>query len=154
MNLSHTSAVITVEVFNPNLLANLLGGLPLIYKADCNCNLRERWRILYYDGDAEKKCFRDAHTDWTSFSCHRRMSIIIGLVNPCEYEGGELVFPNNNLRYKIEKGSAVIFDGKLLHEVLPVTKGKRYVIQAFMLDDSGYDLKKEAEKKQNKDKTK
>ena len=39
------------------------------------------------------------------------MSIIIGLSNPSDYEGGELVFPNNNLRYKIEKGAAVIFDG-------------------------------------------
>uniref|UniRef100_A0A6C0AXZ8 GDP-fucose protein O-fucosyltransferase 2 n=1 Tax=viral metagenome TaxID=1070528 RepID=A0A6C0AXZ8_9ZZZZ len=122
---------------------------PLIYKADCNCNLRERWRLLYYDGDGEKKHFRDAHTDWTNYSCHRRMSIIIGLVNPDEYEGGELVFPNNNLKYKIEKGSAVIFDSKLLHEVLPVTKGKRYVLQCFMLDDSGYDLKREKNGKQN-----
>ena len=43
------------------------------------------------------------------------MSIIIGLSNPNEYEGGELVFPNNNLKYKIGKGCAVIFDGKFLY---------------------------------------
>ena len=122
---------------------------PFVYKADCNCNLRERWRLLYYDGDSDKKCFRDAHTDWTSYSCHRRMSIIIGLCNPNDYEGGELVFKNNNLTYKIEKGSAVIFDSKLVHEVLPVTKGKRYVLQCFMFDDSGYDLKKEKNGKEN-----
>ena len=122
---------------------------PLVYKADCNCNLRERWRLLYYNGDDDKKCFRDAHTDWTSYSCHRRMSIIIGLNDPMDYEGGELVFRNNNLTYKIEKGAAVIFDGKLLHEVLPVTKGKRYVLQCFMFDDSGYDLKKVKNGKEN-----
>merc|ERR1712178_253348 len=92
---------------------------PFVYKADCNCNLRERWRLLYYDGDTDKKCFRDAHTDWTNYSCHRRMSIIIGLSNPSDYEGGQLVFKNNNLTYKIEKGAAVIFDSKLVHEVLP-----------------------------------
>lgn len=115
---------------------------PLVKKAECNCNLRERWRLLYYDGDADKKAFRDAHTDWTSHSCHRRMSIIIGLSEPSEYEGGELVFANYNLKYKIGKGSAVIFDSKLLHEVLPVTKGKRYVLQAFLFDESGWDLKK------------
>ena len=28
---------------------------PPIYKADCNCILRERWRLLYYDGDNDKK---------------------------------------------------------------------------------------------------
>ena len=114
----------------------------LVLKAKCNCNLRERWRLLYYDGDADKKAFRDAHTDWTSFSCHRRMSIIIGLSNPSDYEGGELVFPKNNLTYKLDKGSAVIFNGRLLHEVLPVTKGKRYVLQAFLFDKSGWDIKK------------
>ena len=116
---------------------------PFVYKANCNCNLRERWRLLYYDGDTDKKAFRDAHTDWTNFSCHRRMSIVIGISNPDEYQGGELVFKNNNLSYKIGKGSAVIFDSKLVHEVLPVTKGKRYVIQSFLFDDSGYELKKE-----------
>ena len=116
---------------------------PLIHKANCSCNLRERWRLLYYDGDNDKKAFRDAHTDWTVHSCHRRMSIIIGLSEPHEYDGGELVFPNDNLKYKIGKGSAIIFDGRLLHEVLPVTKGKRYVIQAFLFDDSGWNLKKE-----------
>ncbi len=115
---------------------------PLVNKAECNCTLRERWRLLYYNGDDEKKAFRDAHTDWTSYSCHRRMSIIIGLSNPQDYEGGELVFPNNNLKYKIGKGCAVIFDAKLMHEVLPVTKGKRYVLQAFLFDETGWNLKK------------
>ena len=114
----------------------------LILDSDCKCNLRERWRLLYYDGDAEKKAFRDAHTDWTNYSCHRRMSIIICLSEPTDYEGGELIFPNNNLSYKIDKGTAIIFDGRLLHEVLPVTKGKRYVIQAFLFDESGWNIKK------------
>ena len=123
---------------------------PLIYKADCNCTLRERWRLLYYNGDDnDKNAFRDAHTDWTSHSCHRRMSIIIGLSNPSDYVGGELVFPKNNLRYKIEKGTAVIFDGRLLHEVLPVTKGKRYVLQAFLFDETGWELKKVKNGKNN-----
>jgi hypothetical protein len=114
----------------------------LVINSNCNCNLRERWRLLFYNGDVEKKAFRDAHTDWTVNACHRRMSIIIGLSNPSDYEGGELVFPNDNLKYKINKGSAIIFDSKLIHEVLPVTKGKRYVIQAFLFDESGWNLKR------------
>ena len=115
---------------------------PIIKKSDCGCTLRERWRLLYYNGDCEKKAFRDSHTDWTSHSCHRRISIIIGLTDSSEYEGGELVFKNNNLKYKINKFSAVIFDSKLLHEVLPVTQGKRYVLQAFLFDESGWNIKK------------
>lgn len=112
---------------------------PLITKADCNCNLRERWRLLYYNGD--DKSFRDRHTDWTAHSCHRRMSIVIGLSEVQEYEGGELVFNDLDIKIKLPKGSAVIFDAKLFHEVLPVTNGKRYVLQAFLFDDSGYAIK-------------
>jgi len=113
---------------------------PLIEKADCDCNLRERWRLLYYDGN--NKSFRDPHRDWTRHACHRRMSIIIGLSDPADYEGGEFVFAEKNIQYKIEKGAAVIFDSRMLHEVLPVTKGKRFVLQAFLFNDSGYKLRK------------
>lgn len=112
---------------------------PLITKADCNCNLRERWRLLYYNGD--DKAFRDRHTDWTTHACHRRMSIVIGLSDITDYEGGELVFNDLNIKIKLPKGSAVVFDAKLVHEVLPITSGKRYVLQAFLFDDSGYALK-------------
>jgi len=112
---------------------------PLITKADCKCNLRERWRLLYYKG--EDKSFRDRHTDWTTHSCHRRMSIVIGLSDIHDYEGGELVFNDLNVKLKIPKGSAIIFDAKLMHEVLPIISGNRYVLQAFMFDDSGYALK-------------
>lgn len=121
----------------------------LIQKADCGCNLRERWRLLYYNGDTDEKGFRDPHTDWTSHACHRRMSIIIGLSEPSDYEGGEFHWVDKNIKYKIEKGTAVIFDSRMVHEVLPVTKGKRYVLQAFLFDDTGYDLKKEKNGKEH-----
>ncbi len=113
---------------------------PLIEKADCKCNLRERWRLLYYNG--KNNSFRGKHTDWTSHSCHRRMSIVIGLSDPDEYDGGELIFNNfYGIKLKVNKGDAVIFDAKLIHEVLPVTGGNRYVIQAFLFDDSGFSLR-------------
>lgn len=114
----------------------------LVTKSNCGCTMRERWRILYYDGDEDKKCFRDAHTDWTKFSCHRKKSIIIGLTDPNMYEGGTLHFKNNHLSYKIEYNSAIIFDSRLVHEVLPVTKGKRYVLQAFLFDEDGWNERK------------
>ena len=135
--------VIKLEDYTLTTLECSFIDKPLIKKADCNCTLRERWRVLYYNGDNDKKAFRDAQTDWTTYSCHRRMSIIISLSEPNDYEGGELVFPNDNLKYKLNKGSAVIFDGRMVHEVLPVTKGKRYVLQAFLFDETGWSLKKE-----------
>lgn len=117
--------------------------IPLVMKSESKCHLRERWRILHYDGTMDKKSFRGPHTDWTSHSCHRRMSIIIGLSEPSMYTGGELVFKNNNLQYKIERGAAVVFDSRLVHEVLPVTSGQRYVLQAFLFDDTGFNLRKQ-----------
>lgn len=114
---------------------------PLIEKSDCGCTLRERWRLLFYDGDNSKKAFRDQHTDWTKHACHRRMSIIIGLSDTDSYEGGELYFKDDNVKIKLKQFSALIFDGKLVHEVLPVVKGKRYVLQSFLFDESGWNIK-------------
>ena len=100
----------------------------LVIKSNCNCNLRERWRLLYYDGDSEKKAFRDAHTDWTTHACHRRMSIIIGLSNPSDYEGGELTFSHTQNPDPIalaKKGTVICFLSYYEHGVAPITKGSR-----------------------------
>lgn len=115
--------------------------IPLIKKADCNCNLRERWRLLYYNGDLDENSFRGPHTDWTNYSNHRLMSIVIAISNENDYEGGELCFKDYDLKLKLQERSAIIFDSKLVHEVLPVTRGKRYVLQAFLFNDYGYSIK-------------
>lgn len=45
-----------------------------------------------------------------------------------DYEGGEIEFPNSNVRFKPEAGSVVMFPSNFLyiHQVHPITKGTRY----------------------------
>jgi len=52
------------------------------------------------------------------------------------YEGGELVFPEfGPCRYKVGAGTAIVFSCSMLHTVLPVTSGRRYMFLPFLYDD-------------------
>ena len=52
-----------------------------------------------------------------------------------EYEGGELMFPEyGDYRYKPPAGAAAVFACSLLHEALPVTRGRRFALLSFLLD--------------------
>lgn len=46
------------------------------------------------------------------------------------YEGGEFGFFDRQLKYKLKKGSAIIFPSNFMypHEIMPITKGTRYSI--------------------------
>jgi predicted 2-oxoglutarate/Fe(II)-dependent dioxygenase YbiX len=49
-----------------------------------------------------------------------------------DFEGGELVFPEYGpTRYKPKAGAAAVFSCSLLHEALPVTRGRRFVLTTF-----------------------
>jgi hypothetical protein len=50
------------------------------------------------------------------------------------FSGGELVFPNDGLKYKPEAGDILIYRGNNLHQVLPVTSGIRYSIGYGLLE--------------------
>ena len=47
-----------------------------------------------------------------------------------DYEGGEFSFFNNTEKYKLTKGSVIVFPSNFLfpHQILPVTEGVRYSI--------------------------
>ena len=61
----------------------------------------------------------------------RKLSVIIQLSNPDEYEGGDVEFftggdyNDSKLKMNKEKGSALVFPSYILHRVTPVTKGIR-----------------------------
>jgi predicted 2-oxoglutarate/Fe(II)-dependent dioxygenase YbiX/peroxiredoxin len=66
---------------------------------------------------------------------HRRFGFTINL-NAGEYEGGYLTFPEYGPQlYMPETGSIVVFSASLLHEAMPVTKGKRYGIFGFFFNE-------------------
>ncbi len=89
----------------------------------------EVFKLIRYDAGAG---YFNAHRDNESRDTqHRRFAMTINL-NPGEYEGGELRFPEFGPDlYVPERGGAVIFSCSLLHEVTPVTRGSRYGLLGF-----------------------
>ena len=60
---------------------------------------------------------------------HRKLSFTVQLSDENDYQGGDLLIYNHNVKYPFKasrkKGSIVIFLSMLLHEVVPVTSGTR-----------------------------
>ena len=87
-------------------------------------------RIGCYDG-AEAGFFRphrDIYDDETDNP--RRFAMSANLNE--DFEGGEVSFPEyGSQTYRPPSGGAVIFSCRLLHEALPVTRGKRYGLFLF-----------------------
>jgi PKHD-type hydroxylase len=69
-----------------------------------------------------------------TYGHHRKLSISIQLSDPTSYEGGELLIYNENKPLVARKGIGTMnfFPSYLLHEVTPVTKGKRYALVAWV----------------------
>jgi len=89
-------------------------------------------RILiarYDDVGGYFKRHRDNLTPQTAF---RDFAVSMNL-NTHEYEGGQLLFPEfSDDLYSPPAGSAIIFSASLLHEAMPVTRGRRYVALTFL----------------------
>ncbi len=88
---------------------------------------REPYRIACYDAaeNGSLPAHRDNPTEATR---HRRFTVSINL-NAEEFTGGELRFREYGEQlYRTETGMAVIWSCSLLHEVLPVTSGRRFIL--------------------------
>tara|TARA_R110000803_G_scaffold30842_1_gene69212 strand:+ start:274 stop:888 length:615 start_codon:yes stop_codon:yes gene_type:complete len=87
--------------------------------------------LQYTEYRSSNKGHYDWHQDLLGEFFYRKLSLVIQLSDPKEYEGGELKItgysPENNPIYTIpkQKGSVVIFPSYLYHRVTPVTKGIR-----------------------------
>ena len=100
----------------------------------------ERWLVACYDGEGGGyfKPHRDNRTGGTA---HRRFACTINL-NTEEYDGGELRFPEyGDTRYRAPTGGAVIFSCSLLHEAMPVTRGRRYAFLPFLYDEEAAEIR-------------
>jgi predicted 2-oxoglutarate/Fe(II)-dependent dioxygenase YbiX len=84
---------------------------------------------------AQDKGFFTAHRDNISpTTAHRRFALTLNLNE--DYDGGELRFPEYGPdRYRPAAGEALVFSGAHLHEVLPVSRGRRFVLLSFLFGD-------------------
>ena len=80
--------------------------------------------------------FYDFHRDETQYDYitedsiqkdFRKLSVVIFITDPNEYEGGEFEFDGFTPEIK-DRGSIMVFPSFLNHRVKPVTKGTRYSI--------------------------
>ena len=62
---------------------------------------------------------------------HRRFAVSINLNK--DFDGGDLVFPEFGRKaYRPPEGGALVFSCGALHQVTPVTRGRRYAFLAFL----------------------
>lgn len=74
------------------------------------------------------------HQDFGALGISRKLSMVLQLSDPSEYEGGELQLLNNKtpMSIKKQKGLITIFPSWTLHQVTPVTKGSRQTLVAWV----------------------
>lgn len=90
----------------------------------------ESCKVVCYSAE-DRGYFRAHRDDRNPASRERRFSMSINLTRR-DYVGGELRFPEyGERRYCIDKGSALIFSSSLLHEVIPVSTGRRFALITF-----------------------
>ena len=93
----------------------------------------EGFKIACYDSDSGG--FFRAHRDNLSPStAHRRFALTLNLND--DYAGGHLVFPEfGPHRYRPPAGDAIAFSSSFLHEVQPVTRGRRFTLLSFLFHE-------------------
>ena len=93
----------------------------------------EGFKIACYD--AEGGGFFRAHRDNLSPSTvHRRFALTLNLND--DYTGGHLIFPEfGPHRYRPLAGDAIAFSSSFLHEVQPVTGGRRFTLLSFLFHE-------------------
>lgn len=79
--------------------------------------------------------FRPHRDNESADTRHRRFAMTLNL-NTGDYQGGQLRLPEYGPDlYQPGRGDAVVFSSSLLHEVVPVTAGKRYVLIGFFFGE-------------------
>jgi predicted 2-oxoglutarate/Fe(II)-dependent dioxygenase YbiX len=109
----------------------LLAAIDLYNKKHniANTLYHEAYSLLKYSGGEEYK----SHFD-TSGVMGRAVSAICYLNN--DYEGGELEFPNFNIKIKPEPGMLILFPSSYpyTHIAHPVTSGTKYALVTWLRD--------------------
>jgi len=95
-------------------------------------------RLIVGCYEAESGGHFRAHRDNTALgTAHRRFAVTVNL-NAEDYEGGDLRFPEYGPRaYRAPTGGAIVFSCSLLHEAMPVTRGRRFAFLPFLYDEEG-----------------
>jgi predicted 2-oxoglutarate/Fe(II)-dependent dioxygenase YbiX len=94
----------------------------------------DRYIVACYDSAAGGHFYR--HRDNVNAGAqHRRFAVTINLNG--DYDGCDLVFPEFGRRsYRAPHGGAIVFSCGALHQVTPVTRGRRFAFLAFLYGEA------------------
>ena len=121
---------VNIQTTNINWINALLGG----YIRYANS---ENFHYNLSDNDIESAQiskysvgeYYDEHIDFgKDNNLTRKLSLTVQLSDENDYEGGDLIFYTGSVREQAPrgKGSVIVFDSRLYHEITPVSKGTRY----------------------------
>ncbi len=116
------------ELIRDHIVRRLVG--PIERYLQFKVTRMDRYIVACYDSAVAAHFHR--HRDNVNAGAqHRRFALSINLNR--DFEGGDLMFPEFGRKtYRPSEGGALVFSCGALHEVTPVTKGKRYAFLAFM----------------------
>ena len=86
--------------------------------------------------------FYDKHVDFNgnpdTKSHTRKLSMSVQLSDENSYDGGDLIIYYGGEKYITPrvKGTVIVFDSRLTHEVTPITKGQRYSLVKWFHGDN------------------
>jgi len=94
----------------------------------------DRYSVSCYDSQMGGY-FRRHRDNLNAGAEHRRFAVSMNLNS--NYEGCDLIFPEFGRRtYRAPAGGAIVFSCGALHEVTPITKGKRYALLPFLYGEA------------------
>lgn len=107
--------------------------MPAIFQAfHIRIGVIETPRIGCYDS-SQGGWFRRHRDNISAANAHRQFAVSLNLNGDDEYDGGELRFPEFGRQiYRPAAGGALVFSTSLLHEVVPVTRGRRFGVFTFL----------------------
>lgn len=96
----------------------------MYYKFDLT-GFGESLQLTNYN-DSEQGMYR-WHQDYGGKGPSRKLSLVLQLTDPSEYEGGNLqiMTAGNPINVRKQRGLIVIFPSFIVHQVTPVTQGSR-----------------------------
>lgn len=120
------------QLIRDRIVTRLLPAIELYFQF--KATHMDRYVISCYDSASGGHFFR--HRDnMTAGVEHRRLAVSLNLNGG--YEGCDLIFPEFGRRtYRAPTGGAIVFSCSTLHQVLPITKGRRYAFLPFLYGDS------------------
>jgi len=120
------------EVIRQQIVRRLLPAMEQFFQFQAT--RMDRYIVACYDSAVGGHFYR--HRDNVNAGAqHRRFAVTINLNK--DYQGCDLVFPEFGSRvYRAPPGGAVVFSCGALHQVTPITSGRRYAFLAFLYGEA------------------